>query len=147
LPPGPPEFSEPSHGDCDIVLGMAMAVMLKPLNAILADPATPDYANVAAVVAGATSCRDAVDQLGVLEGLPPEVMPEVDAVFAAMSAEVDHGILGALRAGFARRSSMALLWDEETSEGQPTVAHRVDEQGDRLYVHVIAPNGQQFLTD
>jgi hypothetical protein len=124
-----------------------MAVMLEPLNAILADPETPDYTLAATVVAEATSCRDAVDQLGVLEGLPPDVMPEVEAVFAAMSAEVDQGILGALRAGFARRLSMALRWDEEMSNGEPTVAHRVDEQGDRLYIHVIAPNGQQFLTD
>ena len=122
-----------------------MAVIIEPLNAMLADPAAPAYATAAAVAAEATSCRNAVDRLGVLEGLDPDVVREAAAVFAAMPAEVDQGILGALRAGFARGSSMELHWEADTSTGEPTVAHRVDEQSDRLHVYVIAPNGQRFL--
>ena len=40
---------------------------------------------------------------------------------------------------------MELHWDRDTSEGEPTVAHRVDEQAGWLHIYVIAPNGQRFL--
>jgi hypothetical protein len=125
-----------------------MAVILHPMNAMLADPAGPDYARAAAVVAGATSCRDAVDQLRVLEGQSPQVVREADAVFAAMPAGVDQAILDALRAGFGHRSPMSLHWDRDVSEGEPTVGHRFDEpdeQDDWVHIHVIAPDGQRFL--
>ena len=66
-------------------------------------------------------------------------------VFAAMPAEVDQAILGALRDGFGRRSSMELHWLEDTSPGEPSVAHRVEDEGDRLHIYVIAPYGDRFL--
>ena len=72
-------------------------------------------------------------------------MREADAVFAAMPAEVDRAILGALRDGFRRRSSMELHWQEDSSPGEPVVAHRVEDRGDRLHIHVIAPYGDRFL--
>ena len=124
---------------------MAMAPVLSPLNAMLADPAAPAYDNAAAAVAGATSCRGALDQLGVLNDQPARVRREADAVFAAMPMEVDQGILAALRDGFARRSPMELHWQEDASPGEPVVAHRVEDQGDRLHIHVIAPHGDRFL--
>jgi len=128
-----------------IVQPMPMAIMLKPLNAMLADPAAPAYARAAEAVDRATSCRGAVDHLGVLNDQPREIVREADAVFAAMPAEVDQGILAALRDGFRRRSSMELHWQEDVSPGEPMVAHRVEDQGDRLHVHVIAPSGDRFL--
>jgi hypothetical protein len=127
---------------------MAMAVMLPPMNAMLADPASTKYADAAAVVARATSCRDAVDQLGLLEGLAPEVVREAEAVFAALPTGVDQGILGALRAGFDQRSPMSLHWDRDVSEGEPTIAHRVDEQDELdnwVHIHVVAPDGTRFI--
>ena len=84
----------------------------------------------------------------LLEGQSPEVVREADAVFAAMPAEVDQAILGALRTGFGHRSPMSLHWDRDVSEGEPTVAHRFDEpheQNDWVHIHVIAPDGQRFL--
>ena len=122
-----------------------MAVMLEPLNAMLVDPASGDYATAAAVAAEATSCRNAVDQLGVLGGLDPHVVREANAVFAAIPPEVDQGILGVLRAGFSSGSSMELHWEMDTSTGEPTVAHRAEEQGGRLHIYVIAPHGRRFL--
>ncbi len=97
------------------------------------------------MVAEATSCREAVEQLGVLNAFPPDVAREADAVFAAMPTQVDRGILDALRAGFGRQSPMALHWERDTSEGEPTIAHRVDDQGDWIHVFVTAPDGRQFL--
>lgn len=128
-----------------IVLRMPMYVILRPLNTMLADPTTPAYANAAAVAAEATSCRGAVEQLGVLNGQPPDIVREANAVFAAMPDEVDQGILAALRNGFGRRAPMELHWQEDTSPGEPAVAHRVDDQGDWIHVHVIAPSGDRFL--
>jgi hypothetical protein len=124
---------------------MAMAIILHPLNVILADPTTPAYAAAGAVVADAASSRAAVDQLGVLRDQPAKVVREADAVFAALPAEVDQGILEVLRAGFARRSPMELHWDEDTSGGEPTVAHRVVEEDGWLHIRLLAPNGQQFV--
>ncbi len=83
-------------------------------------------------------------RLRLLEGLPPEAAREAKAVFAAMPAEVDQGILGALRTGFGRKSPMKLHWDEDTSGRKPAVAHSVNEQDDWVHVHVVAPNGDQF---
>lgn len=124
---------------------MAMAVILKPLNAMLADPTGPDYAHAHAVVTQAASCQEAVNQLGVLNGQSPKVVQEADAVFAAMPAQVDQAILDKLRTGFGRQARMALHWEEDASEGVPTVAHRfVEEEGGWLHVHVSAPNGQKF---
>lgn len=125
-----------------------MAVMIPPMNAILADPASTQYADAATVVARATSCRDAVGQLGLLQGLSPEVVREAEAVFAAVPTEVDQGILDALRAGFGQRSPMSLHWDRDVSEGEPTIAHRVDEQDEQddwVHIHVVAPDGQRFI--
>jgi hypothetical protein len=125
---------------------MAMYVILHPLNELLADPASEEYAAAAAAVADATTCREAVDRLGVLQNQSARVIQEADAVFDAMPPEVDQGILGALRTGFDRRWSMALHWERpDPDEGEPTVAHRVEEQGDRLDIYVIAPDGQRFL--
>jgi hypothetical protein len=124
---------------------MAMAVILHPLNVILADPTAPAYAAAAAVVTSATSSREAVDQMGVLRDQPAPVVREADAVFAAMPAGVDRGILEALRAGFARQSPMALHWDEDTSGGGPSVAHRIVEEDGWLHIRVLAPNGREFV--
>jgi hypothetical protein len=124
---------------------MAMTVMFPAVNNMLADPTSPDYARAAAAVAQATSCRAAFEQLDLLAGQPPEVVREAAAVFAAMPTEVDQGILSALRAGFGRRSPMKLHWDEHKTEGDPTVAHRVDEQDGSVQVHIIAPKGDRFL--
>jgi hypothetical protein len=124
---------------------MAMAVIIKPLNDMLADPAGPDYARAHAVVTQATSCQEAVNQLGVLNGQSPKVVHEAAAVFGAMPAQVDQAILDKLRSGFGRQAPMALHWEEDTGEGEPTVAHRfVEEEGGWLHVHVSAPNGQKF---
>jgi hypothetical protein len=128
-----------------IVLPMPMAVILHPLNAMLADPASPAYETAAAAVARATSCEGAVRQLGVLDDQSPEVVREADAVFAAMPADVDEAILGALRDGFGRGSPMELRWQEDTSAGEPGVAHRIEDQGDRLHIHLIAPHGDRFV--
>jgi hypothetical protein len=127
---------------------MAMSVMLPPINAMLADPTKPDYARARAVVDEVTSCRDAVGRLGQLEGLSPAEVREAEAVFAAMPADVDQGILDALRAGFGQGSPMSLHWDRDMSEGDPTIAHRVDapdEQDDWVHIHVVAPDGQRFI--
>jgi hypothetical protein len=122
-----------------------MGGMLPAANAILADPTGPDYANAATVVTQATSCQDAVDRLGLLEGQSPQAVREAEAVFAAMPTAVDQGILHALRVGFGSKSPMKLHWVEDKSGGKPTVAHRVDQQDDWVHVHVTAPDGQQFL--
>ncbi len=127
---------------------MAMSVMLPPMNAMLADPASTKYADAATVVAQANSCRDAVGQLGLLEGLSPEVLREAEAVLAALPTEVDQGILVALRAGFRQRSPMSLHWDRDESKGAPTIAHRVDEQDEQdnwVHIHVVAPDGERFI--
>ena len=76
----------------------------------------------------------------MLTALSPDVVREADAVFAAMPDEVDQGILAALRDGFGRRASMRLHWQDRQEPGEPAVAHRVDEQGDWIHVHVIAPS-------
>jgi len=124
---------------------MAMAVILHPLNVVLADPTAPAYADAAALVAEATSCRAAVEQMGVLEDQPAKVVREADAVFAAMPPDVTRGILEALRAGFARRSPMKLHWDEDTSGEEPTVAYRVVEEDGWLNIRMRAPNGRHFV--
>ena len=54
---------------------MAIAVILHPLNVILADPNAPAYATAGDVVAAATSSRAAVDALGVLGNQPANVVP------------------------------------------------------------------------
>lgn len=129
---------------------MAMAVILQPANALLAVPGSTAYRDAASAVAQATSCRDALRRLGLLALLdaePPHVAQEAAAVFAAMPTAVDQAILGALRAGFARGASMKLVWEEvDASGGEPTVAHRVDEQDEWIYVYVIAPDGGEFLS-
>ena len=122
-----------------------MAAMLEPLNSMLVDPTSGEYTTAAAAAVEATSCRNAVERLGLLAVLDPDDVSEADAVFAAMPAEVDQGILGALRAGFGRGSSIELHWEIDRSEGEPTVAVRIDKHGDRLHVHVIAPHGRRFL--
>jgi hypothetical protein len=128
-----------------IVLHMPMAVILEPLNSMLADPGTTAYTTAAAVAAQATSCRGAVEQLGLLNGLSPKVLREANAVFAAMPDEVDQGILAALRNGFGRQSSMKLYWQEDKTPGDPAVAHRVDDQDDWIHVYVIAHSGERFV--
>jgi hypothetical protein len=121
-----------------------MAVIIRPINGILADPTTPTYANAATVVAGAATCQAAVDQLGLLDGEDASVVLEANAVFAAMPAIVNQGILDALRSGFHRRARMKLHWVEDTSKRKPAIAHHVVEEEGWLHIHVSAPNGREF---
>ncbi len=124
---------------------MAMAVILHPLNVILADPTTPAYAAAGAVVTNARSSRAAVDQLGVLRNQPANVVREADAVFAAIPPGVDQAILDVLRDGFARQLRMSLHWVEDTSGGEPTVTRSVVEADGWLHIHLRAPNGREFI--
>jgi hypothetical protein len=77
-----------------------MAVILGPVNGMLADASSPDYANVQAVVARAETVTGAVEALGVLDTQTEEVVAEARAVLQALPAAVDEAVMadsGAIR--------------------------------------------------
>ncbi len=122
-----------------------MAVVIHPLNQMLAEPASTAYAAARRAVTEAGSCEQAVELLGVLHAQGAEVRQEASAVFAAMPADIDSGILGALRDGFAHELAMELKWEEDTSGADPTIGYGVSEVGGRHRITFFAPNGARFV--
>lgn len=87
-----------------------MAVILGPVNGMLADASSPDYANVQAVVARAETVTGAVEALGVLDTQTEEVVAEARAVLQALPAAVDEAVMAALENAFARGLPVVLAW-------------------------------------
>ncbi len=127
---------------------MAMAVILGPVNGMLADASSSDYATVQAAVAAAGTVTGAVEALGVLETQTDEVVVEARAVLEALPAAVDDAVMAALENAFARGLPVVLAWVQEDSA---TIAVRVSEEPDadngvvRVRLDFLAPRGDAFL--
>jgi hypothetical protein len=127
---------------------MAMAVILGPVNGMLADASSSDYATVQAAVAAAETVTGAVEALGVLETQTDEVVVEARAVLEALPAAVDEAVMAALENAFARGLPVVLAWVQEDSA---TIAVRVSEEPDadngvvRVRLDFLAPRGDAFL--
>lgn len=125
-----------------------MAVILGPVNGMLADASSPDYANVQAVVAGAETVTGAVEALGVLDTQTEEVVAEARAVLQALPAAVDEAVMAALENAFARGLPVVLAWVQADSA---TIAVRISEEPDadngaiRVRLDFLAPPGDAFL--
>jgi hypothetical protein len=127
---------------------VAMAVILGPVNGMLADASSPDYATVQAAVAAAENVTGAVEALGVLDAQSDEVLLEARAVFQALPAAVDEAIMAALENAFARGLPVVLAWVQDDSA---TIAVRVSEEPDadngvvRVRLDFLAPPGDAFF--
>ena len=79
---------------------MAAAGMLPVLNRMLEDAEVEAYADVEAAVDAADTVRDAVESLGILDELEPDVAEEARAVLDAIPPAVDEAIIAALENAF-----------------------------------------------
>jgi hypothetical protein len=123
---------------------MVGAVMVPRLNEILGDTVGRPYANAQSVLDAADTVRDAVEGVGVLDGLDPELAVEARAVLDAIPAAVDEAILAALESAFERGVPVALEWVE--GEG---IEARVYEEphgtAERVRIVFVSPPGQTFV--
>jgi hypothetical protein len=127
---------------------MAMAVILRPVNGMLADPSGSDYANVQAAVGAADRVTGAVEALGILDAHSDEIVVEARAVLAALPAAVDEAVMAALANAFERALPVVLAWVQNDSA---TIAVRVSEEladdsgALRVRLDFLAPSGENFL--
>ncbi len=81
---------------------MAAAGMLPVLNRMLEDADLEAYADIEAAVEAADTVRDAVESIGILDALEPDVAEEARAVLDAIPPAVDEAIIAALENAFER---------------------------------------------
>ena len=91
---------------------MAAAGMLPVLNRMLEDADLEAYADIEAAVEAADTVRDAVESIGILDALEPDVAEEARAVLDAIPPAVDEAIIAALENAFERGAPVALEWVE-----------------------------------
>ena len=127
---------------------MAMAVILGPLNDMLADAASPQYVDAQSALEAADTVRDAVEALGLLDALSDDDVTEAEAVFDAFPAAVDEAIIAALENAFERAAPVVVEW---LRDDDATIAVRVSEDADplgrgpRVRLDVVSPHGQMFV--
>jgi len=125
---------------------MSASLMLPGLNRMLEDSALEGYATVEAAVEAADTVRDAVEGVGILDTLEPEVAVEARAVLDAIPPAVDEAIIAALENAFERGVPVVLEWVEADGEsievGVSEERHR-DEV--RVRIAIVSPDGSTFL--
>jgi hypothetical protein len=125
---------------------MSATLMLPGLNRMLEDSALEAYATVEAAVEAADTVRDAVEGIGILDTLEPDVAVEARAVLDAIPPAVDEAIIAALENAFERGVPVVLEWVEADSEsievGISEERHR-DEV--RVRIAIVSPDGSTFL--
>jgi len=119
--------------------------LFRPCNDMLADPSSDAYKEARRAVTEAGSCLQAVELLRVLDNESNEVRQEADAVFGALPADVDAGVLDALRNGFDRKIPMELWWEDTRDPSDLTITFSVADAGGRLRISFWAPNGRHFV--
>jgi hypothetical protein len=120
------------------------AVMLPRLNEILGDTVGGPYANAQSVLDAADTVRDAVEGVGVLDGLEPELVTEARAVLDAIPAAVDEAILAALESAFERGVPVALEWVQGDAI-EVRVYEEPHRTTERVRIVFVSPPGHAFV--
>jgi hypothetical protein len=123
---------------------MVGAVMVLRLNEILGDTIAGPYVNAQAALDAADTVRDAVEAVGVLEDMEPDLVTEARAVLDAIPPAVDEAILAALESAFERGVPVEVEW----SRGDVIeVRVREETHGDteRVRIVFVSPPGQIFV--
>src|ERR1700728_16158 len=122
---------------------MSAALMLTGLNRMLEDSSLEGYATVEAA---ADAVRDAVEGIGILDTLEPDVALEARAVLDAIPPAVDEAIIAALENAFERGVPVVLEWVEADGDsievGVSEERHRDDV---RVRIALVSPDGATFL--
>jgi hypothetical protein len=125
---------------------MSASLMLPGLNRMLEDSELEAYANVVSAVEAADTVRDAVEGVGILDTLEPDVVIEARAALDAIPPAVDEAIIAALENAFERGVPVVLEWVEGDGD---TIEVGVSEErhlgGVRVRIALVSPDGAMFL--
>jgi hypothetical protein len=126
-----------------MVLPMAGAAIVRPLNAILSNNDPEAYGGALSAVQAASSVRHAVEAVGVLDGLENTEAAEARAVFDALPPALDGAILGALARGLGDGQPVVVDWEP----GDALAVRIWEEPGDvaTLHIVVVSPDGATYL--
>jgi hypothetical protein len=133
-----------SHGHCGIFATMPAAIVVIPrANGALGAPEGGTYQAAQDAVTGANSLREAVENGNLLDGLDEDIQREALAVLDALPAEVNQGVLDALRRAFASGSAVEVAWEEV--EPEAGISHRVEPgDGGTVRITLITPHGRHY---
>ena len=125
---------------------MAAAGMLPVLNRMLEDADLEAYADIEAAVEAADTVRDAVESLGILDALEPDVAEEARAVLDAIPPAVDKAIIATLENALEHRHHVALEWVEgDHGMIEVHISEEATRDGIRVRIAVVSPDGATFL--
>ena len=110
------------------------------LNEVLGDTNAEAYGRAQAATSSASSVREAVEGMGILERLKDAEVAEAQAVMAALPRAVELAILGATSAGFERRVPIGIEWHRGDA-----ISVNVREEATEVHIVLTTPNGQDFL--
>jgi hypothetical protein len=115
--------------------------MMSALNEMLGGSNQAAYASAQSAVEGADTIRDAVEAVGVLEGLDTELVVEARAVLDAIPPSLDQAIIGALESAFEDRTAVFLEW----VEGDLMEVRISEELDGRVHIVFVSPVGSTFV--
>jgi len=129
-----------------MVRPMAASGMLPGLNRMLEAADRNAYADVEAAVEAADTVSDAIETIGILDSLEPDVAEEARAVLEAIPPAVDESIIAALENAFERGVPVVLEWIEG---GRGSIEALISEEahghGARVRIALFSPDGATFL--
>jgi hypothetical protein len=112
-------------------------------NQALGSTEAGNYQAAQAAVAGAATVREAVENGNLLDSFPDDIQREARAVLDALPADVNQGVLDALRGAFDSGSAVEVAWEQvEVEDG---ISHRVESgDGGTVRITLITPHGSNF---
>ena len=115
--------------------------MTSALNEILEGGNQAAYAGARSALEAADTVRDAVEAVGVLDGLDADLVIEARAVLDAIPPSLDQAIIGALESAFEDGVAMFVEW----VEGETMEVRIFEEPDGRVHIVFISPIGSTFV--
>ncbi len=129
-----------------MVRPMAASGMLPGLNRMLEAADRNAYADVEAAVEAADTVSDAIETIGILDSLEPDVAEEARAVLEAIPPAVDESIIAALENAFERGVPVVLEWIEgERGSIEVLISEEAHGHGTRVRIALFSPDGATFV--
>jgi hypothetical protein len=112
-------------------------------NEALGSPEAGNYEAARAAVDGASTVGEAVENGNLLSGFPEDIQREARAVLDALPADVNQGVLDALRGAFDSGAAVEVAWEQvELEDG---ISHRIEPgDGGTVRITLVTPHGRHF---
>ncbi len=118
--------------------------MIPALNAMLGGGNRADYERARSALADADSVQEALEAVGILDGLDDDVALEARALLDALPASLDESIIAALESAFERDVPALIEWVE--GESLAVMISEEPHGGDvRVRIAFVSPDGSTFL--